>query len=110
MLNVNDLNDTEKNLLFAIKKVIDITESFDHDATPEYKEQFKKSLLDACDLMISFNYNVFLFLDIDDVKRLLGMYMNENDYENRILLSKIIINYIKNYYKKLYDYLLEKYN
>lgn len=110
MLDINDLNNTEKDLLFAIKKVDDITESFDHDATHEYMEQFKKSLLDACDLMTSFNYNVFLFLDIDDVKRLLGMYMNENDYENHLLLSKIIINYINNYYKKLYNYLLEKYN
>ena len=36
--------------------------------------------------------------------------MNEDDYENHMLLSKIIITYIKNYYKKLYDYLLEKYN
>lgn len=109
MLDVNALNNTEKDLLFALKKVIDITESFNHDATPEYKEQFKKTLLNACDLMTSFNYNVFLFLDIGDVKRLLNMYMNEDDYENRMLLSKIIITYIKNYYKKLYDYLLEKY-
>lgn len=110
MLNVNDLNNTEKDLLFALKKVTDIIESFDHDATLEYVEQFKKTLLNACDLMTSFNYNIFLFLDIDDVKRLLNMYINEDDYENRMLLSKIIITYIKNYYKKLYDYLLEKYN
>lgn len=106
MLNVKELNKDDKELLFAIKKVDEIVQSWDHDATTGYIVSFSKVVKNACDLMEQFNHNIFLFLDIDDVRRLLNMYVNSNDYEDRLLLSDIIVNkYINKYYYNLYDYL-----
>ena len=108
MLNVKKLNKEEKELLFTIKDITNMPQSYDHDATPKYIEYFKKSVLSACDSMEQFNHKTFLFSGIEDVRRLLNMYINSKDYENRLLLSDIIVNkYISNYYCNLYDYLDE---
>lgn len=110
MLNVKKLNKEDKELLFTIKDITNKPQSCDHDATPKYIEDFKNSILNACDLMEQFNNKVFLFLGIEDVRRLLNMYVNSKDYEERLLLSNIILNnYIVEYYKFLYDYLTDKY-
>ena len=106
MLNVKELNKEDKELLFTIKDITDMPQSYDHDATKGYIEDFKNSILNACDLMEQFNNKVFLFLGIEDVRRLLSMYVNSKDIEDRLLLSDIILNkYINNYYCYLYDYL-----
>ena len=108
MLNVKKLNKEEKELLFTIKDITNMPQSCDHDATNEYIEYFKKSVSSACDSMEQFNHKTFLFSGIEDVRRLLNMYINLKDYENRLLLSDIIVNkYISNYYCNLYDYLDE---
>ena len=106
MLNVKKLNKEEKELLFAIKDIADMPQSNDHDATAKYIEGFNKTVTNVCDLMEQFNHKTYLFLGIEDVRRLLNMYVNSKDYENRLLLSDIIVNkYINNYYCNLYDYL-----
>lgn len=106
MLNVKELNKEEKELLFAIKDIADMPQSYDYNATAKYIEGFKKSVLNICDLMEQFNHKTYLFLGIEDVRRLLNMYVNSKDYENRLLLSDIIVNkYINKYYCNLYDYL-----
>lgn len=104
MLNVKELNKEDKELLFTIKDITDMPQSYDHDATKGYIEDFKNSILSACDLMEQFNYKKFLFSGIEDVRRLLNIYVNSKDYEDRLLLSDIIINkYITKYYCNLYD-------
>lgn len=109
MLNVKELNKKDKELLFAIKDIANMPQSCDHDATPEYIEYFKNSILNTCELMEQFNHKAYLFLGIEDVRRLLNMYVDSKDFENRLLLSNIIINnYIVEYYKSLYDYLADK--
>ena len=108
MLNIKELNKEEKELLFAIKDITSMPQSYDHDATPKYIEDFKNSILSACDSMEQFNHKTFLFSGIEDVRRLLNMYVNSKDYEDRLLLSDIIVNkYINKYYCNLYDYLEE---
>ena len=105
MLNVKKLNKEDKELLFTIKDITSMPQSYDHDATAKYIEDFKNSILNACDLMEQFNHKVFLFSRIEDVRQLLNMYVNSKDYEDRLLLSDIIVNkYINRYYCNLYDY------
>ena len=105
MLNVKELNKEDKELLFTIKDITNMPQSYDHDATAKYIEDFKNSILNACDLMEQFNHKVFLFSRIEDVRQLLNMYVNSKDYEDRLLLSDIIVNkYISKYYYNLYDY------
>ena len=105
MLNVKELNKEDKELLFTIKDITSMPQSYDHDATAKYIEAFKNSILNACDLMEQFNHKALLFSGIEDVRQLLNMYVNSKDYEDRLLLSDIIVNkYINKYYCNLYDY------